>query len=149
MKFYMTKESVDDIKNSFFPIKSLHVINPTEILNEFEIIKDKKLFDFFVNEEIKNKILYAINKKRGSTIIYVNKNLDDIIIKNIKTILSNNDIIEYVFIDKKEDKTVELYSYFDEIVFFPKHKKMRIIECESIKNPLFYWVNDIKLPKIK
>lgn len=149
MKFYMTKESVDDIKNSFFPIKSLHVINPAELLNEFEIIKDKKLFDFFVNEEIKNKILYAINKKRGSTIIYVNKNLDDIIIKNIKTILSNNDIIEYVFIDKKEDKTVELYSYFDEIVFFPKHKKMRIIECESIKNPLFYWVNDIKLPKIK
>ncbi len=149
MKFYMTKESVDYIKNSFFPIKSLYVINPAEILNEFEIIKDKKLFDFFVNEEIKNKILYAINKKRGSTIIYVNKNLDDIIIKNIKTILSNNDIIEYVFIDKKEDETVELYSYFDEIVFFPKHKKMRIIECESIKNPLFYWVNDIKLPKIK
>jgi len=146
MRFYITKESIESIKASFFPIKSLYVIEPKEIAKSFTSVKNKEHFEFLVNEEVKSRLIYATEKKKSSTIIYINENLDESVVENIKNILVDRGKVSiFVFIDKEEDPK-NLYTYFDEVIYFPKHKKMRIIECEPIRNTMHYWVNNIPIP---
>ena len=149
MRFYITKESTESIKASFFPIKSLYIIDSKEVAKQFASVQNREYFEFLVNEEIKTKILYAVERKKNSTIIFINENLTEEIVDNIKSILAvKGKVKTYIFIDKENIPT-DMYSHFDEIIFFPKHKRVRIVECEPIRNPLYYWVNQRKMPKLK
>ena len=150
MRFYFTRESIESIKASFFPIKHLHIIDSNKIKENFSDITNEEQFNFFVNDEIKTKLLYAANRKKHSTVIYINSELTEEAITNVKELLEEKSNEEfqwtYIFIDK-EDRGSPEYSLFDEIIFFPKHKKMRIVECYPIKSPLYYWSNNIPIPK--
>jgi len=148
MRFYITKESEKNIKNTFTNIKGYFFIDIDELKKKFENIEDENCFEFLLNENIKEKINQILQKKRITNIIYLNKNLNLDTVKNIKEIFENSSKIEkFVFIDKKEENEY-LYPLFDEIVLIPKQRKIKILECEKIKNPMYYWINNFPVPDI-
>ena len=149
MRFYITKESSDKVKNSFLNSRSFYFINTQELIEAFYLIKNIDYYNFLVNEEIKNRIIEAAEKKKYSNIVYVNENLSIEIVENLKDIVKTMSFIEkMIFVDEEtKEENRNIYTLFDEIIFFPSQiRKIKIIECESIKNPLYYWLNNQNVP---
>lgn len=153
MKFYVTSEKFENVKNAFLNFRSFSIINVQEIIDDFGYDKNNlnEYQMFIINDEIQNVIKDSVVKKKYFNIIYINEDLNTNVIESLKESIDDyKDIEKFVFIDDKEDKSspnFKLYPLFDEIVFFPKTKRIKIVHCETIKNPLFYWLNSIQPDK--
>jgi len=140
MKFYVTVEGVPKLKRSFLNLKIFSIINVNEIIEDFgytySTIDDYGAF--IVNEKIMALIKNYTKSKRIRGIIYSNPNLNEDIIENLKeTIEQYEKITEFVLIDEFNlPKLQYLYPMFNEIIFFPSIKKVRLIECRSIKDKI-------------
>jgi len=137
MKFYITAESIQKLKRSFLNLKLFSIINVQEILENYgytyETIDDYG--SFIINKKITTMINNYSKSKRIRGIIYCNPKLNTDIIENLDSILNKNEKIkEIVLIDEYNiPKLQKYYSFFNEIIFFPSIKKIRIIEAKNIK----------------
>lgn len=145
MTLYVTNTDFNKVKNSFLNFRSFSVIDVQYILKTFQYDKDtlNEYIKFIIDEEIINIIKDSILKKKYTNVMYINKNINDDIIENLKEYIKQEPLIEkLIFIDNTEQTHIKLYPLFDEVIFFPKTKRIHIIQCESIKNPLYYWLNN-------
>jgi len=137
MKFYITVEGINKIKRSFLNLKLFSVINVLEIIEQFgytySTIDDYSAF--IINKKIIDLIKNYSRSKRIRGIIYCNPYLSDTVIDGLYEILVPYDKISEVVLldDYNVPKLKHLYYQFDEIIFFPSIKKIRLIECKSIK----------------
>ena len=137
MKFYITVEGINKIKRSFLNLKLFSVINVLEIIEQFgytySTIDDYSAF--IINKKIIDLIKNYSRSKRIRGIIYCNPYLSDVVIDGLYEILVPYDKISEVVLldDYNVPKLKHLYYQFDEIIFFPSIKKIRLIECKSIK----------------
>lgn len=137
MKFYITVEGINKIKRSFLNLKLFSVINVLEIIEQFgytySTIDDYSAF--IINKKIIDLIKNYSRSKRIRGIIYCNPYLNDTVIDGLYEILVPYDKISEVVLldDYNVPKLKHLYYQFDEIIFFPSIKKIRLIECKSIK----------------
>jgi hypothetical protein len=76
--------------------------------------------------------------KRIRGIIYSNPNLNEGIILNLSERVEKNPrITEFVLIDEYNLPRLQPYYHmFSEIIFFPSIKKIRLIECKSIRDKI-------------
>ena len=138
MKFYVTIEGISKLKRSFLNLKLFYVINVPEILESFgytySTIDDYS--SFIVSKKINNLIKTYSRSKRIRGIIYSNPSLNENLIPNLFNTLENNDYINEVVLMDNADvpKLRYLYEYFDEVIFFPAVRKIRIIEAKPILN---------------
>jgi len=93
---------------------------------------------FIVNETIMSQIKNYSKSKRIRGIIYSNPNLNEGIILNLRERVEKNPRInDFVLIDEYNlPRLQEYYPMFSEIIFFPSIKKIRLIECKSIKDKI-------------
>lgn len=140
MKFYMTLEGVQKLKRSFLNLKLFSIINVPDLLEEYgytySTIDDYGAF--IVNKKIVSLIKNYTKSKRIRGIIYSNPYLDEDVIENLnETLKQFEKITEVVLIDEYNvPKLQHLYPLFSEIIFFPSIKKVRLIECKSIKDKI-------------
>lgn len=138
VKFYVTVEGIQKLKRSFLNLKLFSIIYIPEILEEFrytyETIDDYS--SFIISNHINSLIKTYAKSKRVRGIIYSNPYIDEKILPNLfETLVDTDNISEIVLLDDyNAPKLQHLYSNFDEIVFFPSIKKIRIIECNKIAN---------------
>lgn len=149
MKLYITKEDYEKVKNSFLNLRTFSVINVQEIIESFNYNKDSmnEYAQFIVNDEIENSIKDSISKKKFFNIMYVNTDLTLDTINSLKDFASETEHIDKIIFVDNFGENKDLYPLFDEVIFFPKAKRVRIIQCQSIKNPLYYWVNNKPFPE--
>jgi len=100
-------------------------------MNEYEV--------FIVNKEITCLIKNYSKSKRIRGIIYSNPNLSESVIKNLDEIIKDYcNITEFVLIDEYNlPRLQQFYHLFNEIIFFPSIKKIRIIEAVSISKYIY------------
>jgi len=93
---------------------------------------------FIVNETIMSQIKNYSRSKRIRGIIYSNPNLNEGIILNLRERVEKNPkITEFVLIDEYNlPRLQQYYPMFTEIIFFPSIKKIRLIECKSIRDKI-------------
>lgn len=136
MRFYVTIENAEKLKRSFINLKLYSVIYVPEILEQhgytYETIDDYS--SFIISNYINNLIKTYSKSKRIRGIFYSNPLLNEEVLPNIfDTIADLNTINEIVLIDDYNvPKLKFIYHYFDEIIFFPTIKKIRLIECTSL-----------------
>lgn len=137
MKFYITVEGVPKLKRSFLNLKLYSIINVSEILEdhgyEYETIDEYGVF--IVNEKIIKLITNYVKSKRIRGIIYSNEYLNSNTIENLFDTLEPIEKIQDIVLldDYNVPRLKEHYSYFNEVIFFPSVKKIRLIECKPIK----------------
>ena len=138
MKFYLTIEGVTKLKRSFLNLKLFSIIHVPEILEEYGYTYSTidEYGSFIVSNHIKCLIKSQSKSKRIRGIIYSNPLVNEEILPNLFETLAQNELITEVVLldDYNVPKLKYLYHYFDEIVFFPAYKKIRLIECKPIKN---------------
>ena len=138
MKFYMTIEGVEKLKEKLINLKLFSIIHIPEILEQYGYTYSTidEYSSFIISNHINDLIKTYAKSKRIRGIIYSNPNINENILPNIfETLININTISEIVLFDDRDvPKLTHLYPYFDEIVFFPTFKKMRLIECQRIAN---------------
>jgi len=138
MKFYVTIEGTPRLKKSFLNLKLFSIIYIPEILEQYgytySTIDDYG--SFIISNQINELIKTYAKSKRIRGIIYSNPDIDENILPNIfDTLADISSISEVVLMDDYNvPKLAHLYQNFDEIVFFPSIKKIRLIECQKISN---------------
>ena len=136
MKFYVTIENIQRLKKSFLNLKLFSIIYVPEILEQYgytySTIDDYG--SFIISNQIAELIKTQAKSKRIRGIFYSNPNINENVLANVfKTIKNIDNIEEIVLIDDYNvPKLKYLYPNFDEIVFFPSIKKIRLIECRKI-----------------
>jgi len=140
MKFYVTVEGIKKLKRSFLNLKLFSIIDVEKLLEErgytYENIDEYG--QFIINKEILALIKNYSKSKRIRGIIYSNPNLNENIIKNLQDHIDKLDKINhFVLIDEYNvPKLQHFYNMFTEVIFFPSIKKIRLIECKSIKDKI-------------
>lgn len=140
MKFYVTTEGTSKLKRSFLNLKLFSIINVPEILEEFGYTYStiNEYGAFIVSKRINSLITSYAKSKRIRGIIYSNPMVDDDLIPNLMSQIANfESITEAVLLDDYHTpKLKHLYHNFDEIIFFPSIKKIRLIECKPISDKI-------------
>lgn len=138
MKFYVTTEGTQKLKRSFLNLKLFSIIQVSEILEKYgytyETIDDYG--SFIVSNKITDLIKSYAKSKRIRGIIYSNPLITETLLPNLfESIKDLHSITEAVLLDEYYvPKLTPLYPYFDEIIFFPTVKKIRLIECTPIND---------------
>ena len=139
MKFYVTTEGVQKLKRSFLNLKLFSIIHVPDILEKHNYTYDNidEYGAFIVSNKINDMIINYSKSKRIRGIIYSNPLIDENLIPNLfETLEPLDTITEAVLLDDFNlPKLKHLYPHFDEIIFFPSIKKIRLIECRPIGNP--------------
>lgn len=144
MKFYVTTEGTQKLKRSFLNLKLFSIIHVPEILDKYgytyETIDDYG--SFIVSNKINSLIKSYSKSKRIRGIIYSNPIINEDLLPNLfESIAELESITEAVLLDEYYvPKLATLYPNFDEIIFFPTVKKIRLIECNPIKDKI-KWEN--------
>ena len=140
MKFYVTVEGVPKLKRSFLNLKLFSIINVQQIILDcgYNYNNIDEYGSFIVNETIMSQIKNYSRSKRIRGIIYSNPNLNEGIILNLRERVEKNPkITEFVLIDEYNlPRLQQYYPMFTEIIFFPSIKKIRLIECKSIRDKI-------------
>jgi hypothetical protein len=91
---------------------------------------------FIVSKKINNLINTYSRSKRIRGIIYSNPVIDEDLIPNLFNTLDDNIFISDIVLmdDYNTPKLKHLYPFFEEIIFFPSVRKVRIIECVKLWN---------------
>jgi hypothetical protein len=138
MKFYVTAENIQKLKRSFLNLKLFFIIDVNQILEDYGYTYSTidEYGSFIINEKINSLIANYSKSKRIRGIIYSNSNLNIDVINNLKEKIDKlKQINEFVLIDEYNIPRLQcFYNYFNEIIFFPSIKKIRLIECKPINN---------------
>jgi hypothetical protein len=137
MKFYVTVENIAKLKKTLLNLKLFSIIYIPEILEQYGYTYSTidEYGSFIVSKHIQTLIKTQSKSKRIRGIIYSNPLISEEVLPNLFEILAENEMISEVvlFDDSNVPKLKYLYSYFDEIVFFPSIKKIRLIEAISME----------------
>lgn len=136
MKFYVTAEGVQKLKRSFLNLKLFSIVSVQQILEDYgysyTTIDDYGTF--IINNKILSLIKNYTKSKMIRGIIYSNPYLNKDIIVNLREKVEKYEkITEFVLIDEYNRPRLQyLYPEFNEIIFFPSIKKIRLIEAKNI-----------------
>ena len=137
MKFYVTIEGVKRLKRSFLNLKLFSIIHVPEILEKYGYTYDTidEYGSFIVSNKINDLINSYAKSKRIRGIIYSNPTISEDLLPNLfETLVELETITEVVLLDDYYlPKLKHLYPNFDEIIFFPSLKKIRLIESRPIQ----------------
>lgn len=140
MKFYLTVENQEKIKNTFINLNAFSIIDVQEILMNIGLDLNKPSDQFYINDTIKRKIESVCKSKRLQGIIYINRNLNSVLISHLNDTLKemsrkvkNFHIEGMVLMDRQYfPKLKYMWKDFEEVMFFPEIKKIKIVECQSL-----------------
>lgn len=132
MKFYLTVESIQKIKNVFVNLSSFYILDVEEIIKTLGLDINKPSSVYFVNNHIKNLIESQSKSKRLQGIIYINPNLNATIIDGIYNYIKEIPTMEGMVLmdDGFAPKLRSYHNLFEEILFFPTIKRVKILECK-------------------
>lgn len=134
MNLYITIEDKSKLKKAFLNLRKQQIVVVDEVVVElgYEVGKVDDYASFIVNQRIKKIIASTASGKRMQSIIYVNSNLNDEIIRGLIHFCQDNTVVNQVILLTEKGKNEELYELFEEILFFPTIKKVHIIECVTV-----------------
>jgi len=134
MNLYITIEDKSKLKKAFLNLRKQQIIVVDEVVVElgYQVGKVDDYASFIVNQRIKKIITSTASGKKMQSIIYVNDNLNDEIIRGLIHFCQDSTVVDRVILLTEKGKNEELYELFDEILFFPTIKKVHIIECITV-----------------
>ena len=135
MNIYLTTESENKLKTIFTNIKSFYVLDIQSFINSFKLDLTKQSNVYYVNLELMNTIKNTSKLKKYQGIIYINKNLNPVLLQSLKQNLKTiKTIRKFILFDNATlPKHKELYNFCEEVYFYERFCKNKIVECNGIE----------------
>ena len=134
MNFYITVDDKEKIKKAFLNVRKQLVIDVFDIIRELGYDTDDldQYASYIVSEKIKKTIQTAVSNNRVQSIIYINPEVDHEAIRELIHFVQENTRVEKAVFLTDKGKNEDLYELFEEVLFYPSVKKVKIIECTPI-----------------
>lgn len=134
MNIYVTTETEPKLKMLFTNIKSFFILDVQSFVNSYKLDLNKQSNVYLINTELIEQIKASAKLKKYQGIVYINKNLDDRIIKNLQSKFKNvPEISKIVLLDNGiVPKHTDLFNVCEEVYFYERFCKNKIIECHGI-----------------
>lgn len=134
MNLYITGDDRNKLKKAFLNLRKQQIVVVNEVAMDlgYELVKIDDYSSFIVNQRIKKIITSTASSKKMQSIIYVNYNLNDEIIRQLIHFCQESTAVDKVILLTDKGKNEEFYELFEEILFFPTMKKVHIIECTPV-----------------
>lgn len=135
MNLYLTTETENKLRTIISNIKSFYIIDVQSFINSFQLDLTKQYNIYFLNSELLENIKQISKLKKYQGIIYINKNLDECIIKNLQNkVKSIKDINKIVLLDNGSiPKHKDIYDLFEQIYFYERFCKNKIIDYSTLQ----------------
>ena len=130
MKFYLTVETQERIKNTFLNLNLFYILDIEQVICEYGLDISKPHNRFLLSQEIEKIIVAQTKSKRLEGIIYINKNISEQLYHNLKKKFAGVPSIEkFILIDNgNASKHRELFDVFEEVYFYQRFRKNKIVD---------------------
>lgn len=130
----MTSESESKLKQVYSNIKNFYILDADKFIKSLDLDMSKQSSVYIANDEIKKIIVSQSKLKKYKGIIYINKHLSDDLYQSFKVCLSKYDNVKIMLIDNGQfPKHEDIMGVFDEVLFYERFKKNRIIDCNGFE----------------
>lgn len=130
----MTSESESKLKQVYSNIKNFYILDADKFIKSLDLDMSKQSSVYIANDEIKKIIISQSKLKKYKGIIYINKHLTDDLYQSFKVCLSKYDNVKIMLIDNGQfPKHEDIMGVFDEVLFYERFKKNRIIDCNGFE----------------
>ncbi len=130
----MTSESESKLKQVYSNIKNFYILDADKFIKSLDLDMSKQSSVYIANDEIKKIIISQSKLKKYKGIIYINKHLSDDLYQSFKVCLSKYDNVKIMLIDNGQfPKHEDIMGVFDEVLFYERFKKNRIIDCNGFE----------------
>lgn len=134
MNLYITIEDRSKLKKAFLNLRKQQIVVVDEVVVDlgYSMENVDEYSSFIVNQRIKKIISSTASSKKMQSIIYVNSDLDDEIVRELIHFCAESTQVNKVILLSEKNKNEDLYELFEEILFFPTVKKVHIVECVPV-----------------
>lgn len=131
----MTTEPEQKLKQIFSNLKNFFVLDIDAFVKSMNVDLTKQTSIYLVNSEIEKLILSQAKLKKYQGIIYINRNLSKNLHDSLKARFRNaKEINKIILIDNGQfPKHSDLMAVFEEVLFYERFKKNKIIECTGFE----------------
>lgn len=130
----MTSESESKLKQIYTNLKYFYILNASEFVKSLDIDMSRPSSIYIANDEIQKTILAQSKLKKYKGIIYINKHLSEDLYQSFKIKLSKSDKVKITLIDNGQfPKHDDIMEVFDEVIFYERFKKNKIVECNGFE----------------
>lgn len=135
---YITSEPEFKLKQVFSNLKNFYILDVNEFVESLNVDLTKQSGVYLVNSEIEKLILSQAKLKKYQGVIYINKNISQKLHDFLKQRFKKSKIInKLILIDNGEfPKHQELMGIFEEVLFYERFRKTKIIECQGFEAPI-------------
>lgn len=130
----MTDEPEYKLKQVFSNIKNFFIFDVSAFVTSLNLNLNKQSSIYYINTEIEKHMLNALSLKRYNGIIYINKALSEKLYNSIKSKFKEKyDVNKIILIDDGQfPKHTDIMCIFDEVIFYNRFNKTKIIEPAEI-----------------
>ena len=126
----MTDEPEYKIKQVFSNIKNFFIFDVTTFVSNLNLNLKKHSSIYYINTEIEKQINNALSLKKYQGVIYINKSLTEKLFHSINNKFKQQHIINKIILidDGQFPKHTDIMNIFDEVIFYNRFNKSKIIE---------------------
>lgn len=129
VNLYISADPIDELEKVIANVNAYYILDVQSIKEEIGLDWSKPGNRFLLNEIITEKIKDRTKFKRTKGIIYVNTELTENVISALKRKFLKEEINKIVLIDDGEFPKLDfMYPYVDEIFFYQKFRKVKILD---------------------
>ncbi len=135
MKFYLTVENKEKVRTAYYNLHVYYILDVNEVIDKYGLDMSKPSNCFFISQEIEKIIKTKHKSKSLEGIIYINPNINEKICDSLYKLLVTLPKMEGMVLldDPIFPKLEHMYHLFEEVVFFPTVRRVKLIECKPLK----------------
>ena len=144
---YMTSDSETKLRSIYSNLKNYYILDVQSFIKSLNLDMSKPSSVYIINDEIQQLLSSQLKLKKYKGIIYINKHLSKELFNSFKyQFKKDGDEIKIVLIDNGQfPKHQDIMGIFDEVIFYERFKKNKIIEFNGFERNSNNVINNINM----
>lgn len=144
---YMTSDSETKLRSIYSNLKNYYILDVQSFIKSLNLDISKASSIFIINDEIQSLMTQQLNLKKYKGVIYINKHLSKDLFDSFKyQFKKDGNDIRIVLIDNGQfPKHQDIMDIFDEVIFYDRFKKNKIVEFNGFEKNSNDIINSIDM----
>ena len=144
---YMTSDSESKLRSIYSNLKNYYILDVQSFIKGLNLDLSKQSSIFIINDEIQNLVSSQLKLKKYKGVIYINHHLSKDLYNSFKFYFQKcSEDIKIVLIDNGQfPKHQDIMDIFDEVIFYERFKKNKIVEFNGFEKNQNDVINNINM----
>lgn len=144
---YMTSDSESKLRSIYSNLKNYYILDAQAFIKSLNLDLSKPSSIYIINDEIQTLLMSQLKLKKYKGVIYINKHLSKDLFNSFKYQFKKcGEDIKIVLIDNGQfPKHLDIMEIFDEVIFYERFKKNKIVEFNGFDKNSNDVINSINM----